>query len=73
MEKPCDQWEGMQVGQKNWQAFKDHFEQAYWRYHICKKATAAAHEYGASANHAHEIYTHVMTEYALQALANVTM
>ena len=45
----------MQVGQKNWKAFKDHFVQDYSSYHIHKKETAAAHGYGASANHAHEI------------------
>ena len=25
MEKDCENWEDMQVGLKNWQAFKDHF------------------------------------------------
>ena len=33
-EKACKQWEDMQVGLKTWQAFKDHFAQAYRRYHI---------------------------------------
>ena len=47
MEKSCEQWEYMQVGLKPWQAFKDHFTQAYRRYHIREKATAAAHGYGA--------------------------
>ena len=28
-EKACEQWEDMQVGLKIWQAFKDHFTQAY--------------------------------------------
>ena len=46
--KSCEQWEDMQVGLKTWQAFKDHFSQAYRRYQIFKKATAAAHGYGAS-------------------------
>ena len=48
MEKVCEQWEDMQVGLKTWQAFKDHFSQAYRRYYIRKKATEAAHGYGAS-------------------------
>ena len=50
-EKACEQWEDIQVGLKIWQAFKDHFIQAYRRYQIRKKATAAAHGYGASENH----------------------
>ena len=29
MEKSCEQWEDMQVELKTWQAFKDHFAQAY--------------------------------------------
>ena len=36
-EKAYEQWEEMQVGLKTWQAFKDHFAQAYRRYHIHKK------------------------------------
>ena len=28
-EKACEQWEDMQVGLKTWQAFKEHFAQAY--------------------------------------------
>ena len=32
MEKACEPWEDMQVGLKTWQAFKDHFAQAYRRY-----------------------------------------
>ena len=48
MAKVCEQWEEMQVGLKTWQAFKDHFAQAYRRYHIHKKTTAAAHGYGES-------------------------
>ena len=47
-EKACEQWEDMQVELKNWQDFKDHFAQAYRCYQTRKKATAAAHEYGAS-------------------------
>ena len=66
MEKSCDQWEDMQVGQKNWQAFKDHFSQAYRRYHIHKKATYASHGYVASANHAHDTDDQVVTVDALQ-------
>ena len=37
MEKFCEQWKDMQVGLKTWQAFKDHFAQAYRSYQICKK------------------------------------
>ena len=51
MEKSCEQWEDMQVGMKTWQAFKEHLAQAYRRYQIRKKATTAAHGYGASAIH----------------------
>ena len=54
MEKGCEQWEDMQVGMKIWQSFKDHFAQAYRRYQIRKKATAAAHGYGESENHTQE-------------------
>ena len=54
MDKSCEQWEDMQVGLKIWQAFKDHFAQAYRCYQIRKKATAAAHGYGDSANHTQE-------------------
>ena len=32
MEKSCEKWENMQVGLKNWKAFKYHFTQAYRRY-----------------------------------------
>ena len=63
----------MQVGLKNWQAFKDHFEQAYRCYQIHTKATASAHGYGDSENHVHETYSQVMTVDALQALSNETM
>ena len=51
MEKSCEQWEEIQVGMKTRKALKYHFAQAYRCYHIRKKATAAAHGYGASANH----------------------
>ena len=50
-EKACEQWEGIQVGQKIWQAFKDHFSQAYRLYQIHKNSIAAHHGYGASENH----------------------
>ena len=59
----------MQVGLKTWQAFKDHFTQAYRRYQIRKKATAVAHGYGASANYAQDIEAQVNTVDSLQALA----
>ena len=51
MEKSCEQWEDMHIGQKNWQAFKYHFAQAYRHCQTRKKAIAAAHGYGASSNH----------------------
>ena len=63
----------MQVGLKTWQAFKDHFAQAYRRYQIRKKATAAAHGYGASANHTQETESRVNTVDALQALSCAAM
>ena len=63
----------MQVDLNNWQAFEIFFLQPYRRYQICKKATAVAHGYGASANHAHETDTQVMIEDELKALANVKM
>ena len=59
----------MQVGLKTWNAFKDHFTQAYRRYLIHKKSKAAAHEYGASANHTQDTEAQVNTTDALQALA----
>ena len=59
----------MQVGLKTWQDFKDHFSQSYRRYHIRKKATAAAHGYGASENLTHETEAQVNTADALQSLA----
>ena len=37
IEKSCEQWEYMQVVLKTWQAFKDHFTQAYRRYQIRNK------------------------------------
>ena len=73
MEKSYEQWEYMQVGLKTWQDFKDHFTQAYRRYHIRKKATAAAHGYVVSANHTQETEAQVNTADALQALAFVAM
>ena len=63
----------MTIGQKNFQTFKDHLAQAYRRYQIRKKATAAFHVYGASENHANETDAHMMTSDALQSFANVTM
>ena len=59
----------MQVGLKTWQAFKDHFAQAYRRYQIRKESTAAVHGYAASANHIQETEAQVNTADALQALA----
>ena len=73
VEKSCEQWEDMQAGLKNWQDFKDHFAQAYRRYQIRKKETAAAHGYGASENHTQETEAQVNTADALQALACTTM
>ena len=73
MEKACEQWEGIQVGLKTWQAFKDHFTQTYRRYQIRKKATAAAQGYGVSANHTQETESQVDTADALQALACAAM
>ena len=69
MEKACEQWEDMHVGLKTWQAFKDHFSQSYRRYHICKKAIAAAHEYGVSENHTQKTEFQFGTVDTLQALA----
>ena len=73
MKKACEQWEDIQVGLKTWQAFKDHFAQAYRRYHIRKKATTETHGYGVSANHLQDTETQVNTIDALQALACVSM
>ena len=73
MGKSCEQWEDMQVGLKTWQAFKDHFAQAYRRYHIRKKATAAAHGYGESANHTQETEAQFNTADVLQVLACAAM
>ena len=73
MEKSCEQWEYIQVGMKNWQAFKDHFAQSYRRYHIRKKSTAAAHGYGASSNRRQDTEAQVNTVDALQALACAAM
>ena len=72
-ERACEQWEDMQVGLKTWQAFKDHFSQAYRCYQTLKKATAAAHGYGASANYTQETESQINTEDAMQALACAAM
>ena len=63
----------MQVGLKTWQAFKDDFAQAYRRYQICKKATAAPHGYGASENHTQETESQFNAADALQAFACAAM
>ena len=68
-EKACKQWEDMQVELKTWKAFKDHSTQAYRRYNIRKKATAAAHGYGASENNTQETEAQFNTADALQALS----
>ena len=65
LEKACEKWEDMQVGLKTCQAFKYHFTQAYRRYQIRKKATAAAHGYGASENHTQETEAQLNTAYVL--------
>ena len=54
MEKSCEQLEDIKVGLKTWQAFKDPFAQAYGRYQIRKKSTAATHGYGELENHTQE-------------------
>ena len=69
MDKFYEQWEDMQVRLKTWQAFKDHFAQAYRCYQIRKKATAAAYGYGASSNHTQETEAQVNTADVLKALA----
>ena len=63
----------MQIGLKTWQAFKYYFTQAYRRYQILKKATSAAHGYGASANHTEETEAQVNTVDALQERACAAM
>ena len=73
MEKSCEQWEDMQVGLKTWQDFKDHLSQDYRRYQIRKKATAAAHRYGAAENHTQETDSQVNTMDEMQALACAAM
>ena len=73
MEKSCEQWEDMQVGLKTWQAFKDHFAQAYRRYQIRKKSTEVARGYGASENNTQETEAQVNTADVLQALACAAM
>ena len=59
----------MQFVLKTWQAFKDHLAQAYMRYQIRKKETAATRGYGASENHTQETYAQVNTTDALETLA----
>ena len=73
MEKSCEQWEDMQVRLKTWQAFKDHFAQAYRCYQIRKNATAATHWYGALENHTQDTEAQVNTANVLQALASASM
>ena len=63
----------MQFGLKTCQAFKDHFSQAYMRYHIGKKATATVHGCGASENHTKETDAQVNTADAFQELACESM
>ena len=63
----------MQVGLKTWQAFKDHFTQAYRRYQTRKKSTAAVHGYGASENNTHETEAQVNTADAMKALTCAAM
>ena len=72
-EKSCEQWEDMQVGLKNWKAFRNHFKKTYRRYQIHKKETATAHGYGASVNHAQDTEYQVNTANALQALECASM
>ena len=73
MKKSCEQCEDIQVWLKTWHVFKDHFTQAYRRYYISKKSTAAAHGYGASTNNTQESEAQVNTADALQALACAAM
>ena len=73
MKKSYELWEDMQVGLKTWQSFKDHLSLTYRQYQILKKATAAAHGYGASANNTQEIYSEVNTEDVLQSLVCTAM
>ena len=65
MEKVCEQWEEIMVGQNTCQALKNHFMQAYRWYQIHKKSTAAAHGYGAAANHVQEADYQIVTADAL--------
>ena len=58
----------MQVGLKDCHIFNDHFSQAYRRYQIFNKATAAAHVYQDSAYHAQEKESQVITVDVVQAL-----
>ena len=59
----------MQDVLKIWQAFKDHFSQAYRRYQIRNKATAVSHGYVTAANNTHKTEVRVNTEDALQELS----
>ena len=69
MEKCCEQWEDMQVGLKTKQDFKDHLSQAYRVYQIHKKATAAAHGYGAASNNTQETDAQVNTMDSVRSLS----
>ena len=70
IEKSCEKWKDMIVGQKNWKIFNDYFVQAYMRCQIRKKETASVHGYGTSENHVNEKDAQIMAAYALQTLAN---
>ena len=61
------------VVHKNWQNFKDHFARSYRCYKIRKKASATAHGYGTSENHAHETEAHMTTVGTIQTIENATM
>ena len=58
---------------KNGRILKYHFSQAYRRYQIRKKATAAAHGSGESTNHTQEIEAQFNTEDVLQPIACAAM
>ena len=73
MEKYCEQWEEIQVGLKTWQYFKENFTQAYRRFQIRKKVTAASHGYEALENHTQETQSQVNTANELQELAYAAM
>ena len=63
----------MQVGLKTRKALKDHFSEAYRRYQIRNKATAAIHRYGALENYTQETDAQFNTVDALLALACAAM